>query len=176
MMSSTTTKSIENQNNGKITKTNETIEYKLRTRKYIVLCNSWMVWNRPCSSVLVSREISQHYMESVSNKLETNLQLKNILSLAGAPRKYKNFIRASLNKLYLWSSNCRDLFTNDDWSMGNKEGKIKWQRRKNTAFKEESQGSNHCLSPTQFTGASPSKLFISILFRCGKGNWKCNSN
>ena len=139
---STITKKIENQNNNNIIKTNKPADYKVRPRKYNVLCNSWMV------------EILRHDMESGSNKLETNSQWKSISTLAGAPREYKNLVRKSSNGFYLVRINYRDLFMYDDWALGNKKWRNPWQGQNNKAAKEESQGSNQCLSLTRSTRTS----------------------
>jgi len=167
----TITNKMENQNNG-----NNKKRIKQLNTRLDLECNSWMVWNRPRSSVKVSREISRSYMKLGINRLETNVQWKNISSLDRAPRKYKNIVGTSSNGLYLGSINCRNLFTNDDWAMGNKEQRSPWQGQSNKAAEEESQGNNQCLRPTRITGTSLSKQFIPILSWGGRGDRTCNSS
>ena len=59
------------------------------------------------------------------------------------PRQHKHFIRKSMDGLYLGIINCRDLFTNDDQSIGIKKRRGTRQRRSNKAAKEESQRSDN---------------------------------
>ena len=67
----------------------------------------------------------------------------------------------SLNGLYLGSINCRNLYMNDDWSMGDKEWRSIWQGRGSKAAKAEGQGSNQGQELHELQDqAQPSNAFL----------------